>query len=780
MARRPEDRYATARDLAEDLRRYLDDRPVRARRAPAAIRLGQWCRRNKALAAAMASAALLLTALAAWASLTAAWQHEALRQLTEARREGEDKLWRTQLERARAARFSRRPGQRFNSLQALAEAARVARGLGLGEDDLRSLRNEAAACLALRDLRYQRTLLRMPASVFHRSGIDFDPDFRFFACSDLEGNLHLRRVADGQEVAVVPPPRGRVRTVAPGFSPDGRWLAATYWWHDGDGGLMVRAWEVRDGSLEPLAEPWPGCSFAFSSDNRTLAVAEPDGTIRLHDLATRKIRNLQAPGRLPRIAFRPDGAALAMWTKSGPRMVVLLDLEEGKEKARFDLPAFANSVAWRGDGKLLAAGCDNQCVYLLETGLPRSEKTSYYVSELDGHGSNGLRVLFSHAGDYLVSQSWDGTSRLWDAVTGRPLLTAPDTHVIALRRDDCQAALWRGTDLELWELAGGDDYRALHHGLVGNLAPRPTKRGVATVDFSGDGHRLAAADRIGNVRLWDLSRPGSDGVLLPRLRTPCVGFAEDGRGVVAVGELGLGLYPSEPADPAAAHPYLTRQECPLPTWFDLDPTRRWLGVAHSNGYQALVFRLGDPAAKATLEHPNVCRVEVSRDGRWAATATWQGKGVRVWDVRQPNQSVKEIPSESAMVAFCPRDRWLVTSTGEQVIRFWHVGSWEPGPVVPRSQATDVPSGLAFTPDGAMLAVTDTPGLRLLRADTGADLVTLSLPDDLVAGRPCFSPEGGKVAVPGGPDHIVHLWDLRAVRRRLADLGLDWADPPATD
>src|SRR5262249_48803240 len=148
---------------------------------------------------------------------------------------------------------------------------------------------------------------------------------------------------------------------------------------------------------------------------------------------------------------------------------------------RFDLPAFANSIAWRGDGKLLAAGCDNQCVYVLETELPRPQNTRYYVSILDGHGGDGLRGLFSHARDYLRSQSWDGTSRLWDAVTGRPLLTAPDTHVIALRRDDRQAALWRGTDLELWELAGPDEYRTLHHGLVGNLRPRPSKRGVDTV-----------------------------------------------------------------------------------------------------------------------------------------------------------------------------------------------------------------------------------------------------------------------------------------------------------
>lgn len=62
MARDPADRYATADELAEDLRRFLDDRPILARRANLAEQAWRWCRRNRALAVATATALVLMVA----------------------------------------------------------------------------------------------------------------------------------------------------------------------------------------------------------------------------------------------------------------------------------------------------------------------------------------------------------------------------------------------------------------------------------------------------------------------------------------------------------------------------------------------------------------------------------------------------------------------------------------------------------------------------------------------------------------------------------------------
>jgi tetratricopeptide (TPR) repeat protein len=62
MAREPEDRYPTAQELADDLRRFLEDRPVLARRPPLGVRVVKWARRHRP--AVTATAAVLILAVA--------------------------------------------------------------------------------------------------------------------------------------------------------------------------------------------------------------------------------------------------------------------------------------------------------------------------------------------------------------------------------------------------------------------------------------------------------------------------------------------------------------------------------------------------------------------------------------------------------------------------------------------------------------------------------------------------------------------------------------------
>jgi tetratricopeptide (TPR) repeat protein len=60
LEKNPADRYATAQELADDLRRFLEDRPIRARRPTLLQKLRKWARRNRAVAWS-AGAALLAT-----------------------------------------------------------------------------------------------------------------------------------------------------------------------------------------------------------------------------------------------------------------------------------------------------------------------------------------------------------------------------------------------------------------------------------------------------------------------------------------------------------------------------------------------------------------------------------------------------------------------------------------------------------------------------------------------------------------------------------------------
>lgn len=84
LAREPSRRYASAELLADDLRAFLDDRPIRARRVTAFDRVARWCRKNPATAVLSFStlAALVLAAVVGWvgyARTTTALANEAAR-----------------------------------------------------------------------------------------------------------------------------------------------------------------------------------------------------------------------------------------------------------------------------------------------------------------------------------------------------------------------------------------------------------------------------------------------------------------------------------------------------------------------------------------------------------------------------------------------------------------------------------------------------------------------------------------------------------------------------
>src|SRR5205823_5116466 len=75
IARDPAHRYATAGELAEDLRRFGEDRPVRARRVRLPERFWRWCRRNPGIASLTAAVVVSLAAGAGIASYFAVLAH---------------------------------------------------------------------------------------------------------------------------------------------------------------------------------------------------------------------------------------------------------------------------------------------------------------------------------------------------------------------------------------------------------------------------------------------------------------------------------------------------------------------------------------------------------------------------------------------------------------------------------------------------------------------------------------------------------------------------------
>jgi len=128
MAKEPRHRYQSAEEFADDLRRFLADQPIQARRASASRKLGRWARRNPALSA-MALALLVVftvgNALVAWK-----WRGErvARRQAENARQQLRDDFERLGAANARVeSALAHTRGGRWSRAEAEFNAALVLR-----------------------------------------------------------------------------------------------------------------------------------------------------------------------------------------------------------------------------------------------------------------------------------------------------------------------------------------------------------------------------------------------------------------------------------------------------------------------------------------------------------------------------------------------------------------------------------------------------------------------------------------------------------------------------
>jgi WD40 repeat protein len=182
-------------------------------------------------------------------------------------------------------------------------------------------------------------------------------------------------------------------------------------------------------------------------------------------------------------------------------------------------------------------------------------------------------------------------------------------------------------------------------------------------------------------------------------------------------------------------------------------------------------------------HADARGVAVSPNGQWIATGRFgHPGGAKVWDVRdagdvQTRKPVKDLPvGDRCWVVFSPDGERLLTSAGSSnppQIHVWEVGTWAEV-ALKQPLEGEIP---AFSPDGKFLVVeTGTGVARLLDPRTFIEYARLEDPSQHRAGHFTFSPDSTKLVCATSDGHCLHIWDLRALRRRLADMGLDWDSP----
>jgi len=686
-----------------------------------------------------------LAALAIWIARMAQRNAETARtkalEVSQAEAQVQHELGKAHLSQARAERLSRAPGRRQRALDALKAAAPVL--------DASLLRDEAVASLANYDLAGLPVWHSEPHLYAQPM---FSADLSLYVLARGRTEINLVRAKDRAVVTRIRVDDGDFGGL--GLSPDGRWICAYFtshqwrFWEAGTGRL-VRELPVpmfRDFTLAPV----------FSEDANWFVMCLRTNAVWMLNLEDESSHLIQTEAMPTAVALDPAAGRLAV--AMGSRLAIR-SLGEATNASEQQFSAAIQSIAWHPDGQRLAVALDDGVVQLLDI-------RTGGVQRLEGHSVNAIFVQFHPLGEILVSTSWDGTTRFWDAGTGQLRFLTREGIALGFDKSGTQLAFLReGGGLGIWTVAAPLGFAKI-------AFPFKASGRMVSVDLHPDGQHLAAGDEEEwYLADWTQRRVLEQGKF-HRLRS--VLFSQAGDRLVFSGGDGLRVYDCQwlPAgvslSPVGLLPELAGER-------GLERAA-WSG----DGKQLLVvgFNKGLVLDAATWRtelrfgqsHDLLAFTAMSHDNRWIAASAWKSHGVCLWQRDSATNHVRLI-AESSYVDFDPRGRWLVTSN-HRGYQLWSTPGWK----LLRRHDVDTgsyaPGPARFSPHGDLLAVAPERNvIQLVNPETGEVTLRLHSPDEVNLTWLDFSEDGLKLAA-ATEQNDVHLWDLGEIREALQRLGLE--------
>jgi len=344
---------------------------------------------------------------------------------------------------------------------------------------------------------------RMPPYYLHKT-IAYSADRKTVLSSDGGRIARLWETATGRPKGAPLRHARNVRTVA--FSPDGRRVATAS--HEPRSGLVdsylsaIHLWDAATG--RPLAPPiwqfqWVS-ALAFSPDGRVIASGDYGQTVRFWDAVTGQPVGMpmEQRGIVFSVAFSPDGTTLAVGTVEPANEARLWDLATGRPiGSGMPHKNWVVDVAFGPDGRVLLTRSHDRTARLwdAQTGEPLTDYLRHQGLPVAALSPDGRR--------FATGSDRDDQARIWDAQTGRPLPGATlsqGSAVTALAFSPDGAVLGVGChdgSARLWDVATAKP-----------LGPPMVQRStIGAVTFTQDGSGLLTTAADGTTRSWPVPSP---------------------------------------------------------------------------------------------------------------------------------------------------------------------------------------------------------------------------------------------------------------------------------
>jgi WD40 repeat protein len=419
------------------------------------------------------------------------------------------------------------------------------------------------------------------------------------------------------------------------------------------------------------------------------------------------------------------------------------------------------SVVFSPDGKRIGTASQDKTAKIWDAATGRLLLT------LSGHTDSVNGIVFSPDGKRIATTSDDHTAKVWDAATGKELLTlsghtdvvvrssfSPDGTRLATTSWDHTTKVWDAvTGKELYTLYEGDGTSFQH------------------IVFSPDGKRIAISgvdENDGFIKVIDsttdkelLSMPVEGGTDVRG-----VAYSPDGTRLAAASD---GIFQVKVWDAGTGKVLLNTNL--FATGYPLDivfsPDGKLAATAGEN-FKAKIFNPVTGAVLLTLpgHTSGISGVAFSPDGTRLATGSWDHTA-RVWDITPGNEALfisRDLRSEDVPTAGIGRfpsyniryspdgTRILSDDPADNAAKIWDANSGKE--LLSLGGRADY---LDYSPDGKMVAVSNDKTITLLDAKTGKHLQTLVGHDDYIKSI-SFSPDGKHLAS-ADIDGKVIIWDL---------------------